>query len=123
MAAKAKVVEAVPEEIAKPACLASGKGWSCKRPGNFALGLCHAHYQQQRRGEPLRPIRARGGLVLLNSGTRVTQQAADALEKRAKELKLPVYQVIARILEEWAALDRKERASFAGLEDPRREDG
>lgn len=122
MAAKAKQIEVVPEEIAKPACLASGKGWACKRPGNFALGLCHAHYQQQRRGEPLRPVRARGGLVRVGAGERVSSETAETLTRRAKELKIPVYQVIARILEEWAALNVKQRASFAGLDDPRRED-
>lgn len=101
----------------KPKCTAKGKGWVCREDAR-ASGMCWGHYQQQRRGVTLKPIRATN-LVRFNAGPRVSEAAAQVIEERAKRLKLPVYQVISRVLEAWAKLPTKERASFAGLEDNR----
>lgn len=105
--------------VPAPKCNAGeGKGWACPREAEVS-GKCYSHYQQARRGTPLEPLRPRG-LVRFSAGPRVSEEAAAVIEERAKRLKLPPYQVISRVLEAWARLPVKERASFAGLDDNRR---
>jgi hypothetical protein len=65
--------------------------------------------------------------VRVGAGERVSPETAEALNRRARELKLPVYQVIARILESWAKLPTIERDTFVTAYDnrkkPRRKQG
>ncbi len=113
-----KAAEAVEQVVELAAtCSAKGKGWACDRDAK-ASGMCWAHYQQQHRGVPLKPIRA-GNLVHFNSGPRVSVEAAEVIRERAKRLGIAPYQIISRVMEAWAKLPAKARTQFAGLEDNR----
>jgi hypothetical protein len=59
----------------------------CTFPGcdrkSLSFGLCWTHYQQQRRGRPLTPIRMKG-LLLLPGNVRVEASVHSFLQKRVQ---------------------------------------
>jgi hypothetical protein len=71
-----------------------------------AGGFCWAHYQQQRRRDVLRPVRAGAGAGARVSGVRVAPQAFAALVREARRLGIGVATLVARIIEAWAAAAR-----------------
>jgi hypothetical protein len=76
----------------------------CDR-NSLAHGLCWTHYQQQRRGRPLTPIRQKG-LLLLPGNVRVLASVHDAIQKRitdgkAKTLYEATRQAIVAGVEYW----------------------
>lgn len=80
------------EGVREPTC----QGPACDR-SVYALGLCTAHYQQQHRGTPLRPLRQTDGR-LESLTLRLAPELIEALA-----LVGPTASVAARtILERWA---------------------
>lgn len=80
----------------------------CDRPSR-TKGLCHAHYERERRQMPVGvPLKAKGrpGVVLCNGITVDTACAAEVAAEAARSGETE-YQVVRRWLEEAAAATRK----------------
>lgn len=78
----------------------------CDKPAR-AKGLCWAHYMRARRGADAEaPLRERDRPSIT---TRVARETKTALERAAREKAIPVYRLVAEILDGWAGVRRKKR--------------
>ena len=76
----------------------------CDKPAR-AKGYCWAHYQRARRGVELEaPLRDRDRPVV---STRVARETKNALDTAANERGVPLYRVVAEILDAWAGVKRR----------------
>jgi hypothetical protein len=79
----------------------------CGRP-TVASGLCPSHYQQERRGQTLAPLRKREEVARDRlPGIRVSDETRQALDTEAERRRVPVSTVASDVLESWAKRRRK----------------
>jgi hypothetical protein len=90
-------------------------GLRCTREA-LAKGHCWTHYQQERRGKPLSPIRPRG-LVLLPGNVRVMKPTAEVLKARVETGKArSVYEATRQAIEAGVAAWERQQAKAAKKE-------
>ena len=84
-------------------------GIRCPREA-LAKGHCWTHYQQERRGRPLTPIRPRG-LVLLPGNVRVPKPIAEVLQGRVSGNKArSIYEATRQAIEAGVAAWERQAA-------------
>ncbi len=74
------------------------RGPDCRRDGVLD-GLCGAHYRQQLRKRPLRPLRIRTADSRSRIGVRVSGAGLRGLEAEAKRRGLPVARIASDAIE------------------------
>jgi hypothetical protein len=80
----------------------------------MAHELCWTHYQQERRGRPLSPIRLKGGLKLLQGNVRVPEFVEQALRARVEAKRSrSMYEATRQALEAGVAAWQKADAKAA----------